>query len=293
MLAPPHGADQPSVGAHQPRADSREPAPEVERCELTLELLAAPLARGEADAHDARQRVRQLRRVASPHRQTSGEGRERGPGADDVHAAAQSLDAPAGGGAHPIAQAIDPVAEIVFRRDDELRRSGWCRRTHVGDKVGNRDVGLVADRRNHRHRHSRDGARDDLLVEGPQVFNRSAPPTDDHDLHARDARDLAQGARNVRRRVLALHTRRADYEVRVPVAAPQDLDDVANRRAVERGHDADLAGQRGQRTLARRVEQPLVLQPLLQLIERELQRAEAVGLEVLADQLILALRLVD
>ena len=53
------------------------------------------------------------------------------------------------------------------------------------------------------------------------------------------------------------------------------------------------AGQRRQRPLARRVEQPLGLQPLLQLLERELQRAETVRLHVLADELVLALRLVD
>ena len=80
--------------------------------------------------------------------------------------------------------------------------------------------------------------------------------------------------------------------MRVRVAAAEHLDDVANRRAVERGDDADLAGQRRQRPFARRVEQPFVLQPLLQLIERELQRAEPVRLEMLADQLVLALRLV-
>ena len=53
-----------------------------------------------------------------------------------------------------------------------------------------------------------------------------------------------------------------------------------------------LRGSAGQRPLARRVEQPFRLQPLLQLIERELQRAEAVRLEMLADELVLALRLV-
>ena len=51
--------------------------------------------------------------------------------------------------------------------------------------------------------------------------------------------------------------------------------------------------QRRQRPLARRLEQPLGLQPLLQLLECELQRAEAVRLQVIADDLVLALRLVD
>ena len=63
-----------------------------------------------------------------------------------------------------------------------------------------------------------------------------------------------------------------------------------NRRAVERRDDADLAGQGGQRPLARRVEESFRVQPLLQLIERELQRAEAVRLQVLADDLVFPLR---
>jgi hypothetical protein len=79
----------------------------------------------------------------------------------------------------------------------------------------------------------------------------------------------------------------------VHVAPPQDLDDVPDRGAVERGDDPDLARQSRQRPLARRVEQPLVLQPLLQLIERQLQRTKAVRFEMLADELVLALRFVD
>ena len=53
---------------------------------------------------------------------------------------------------------------------------------------------------------------------------------------------------------------------------------------------ADLAGQGRQRTFARLVEEALGREPLLQLIEGELQRTEALGLEVLADDLVLAFR---
>ena len=54
-----------------------------------------------------------------------------------------------------------------------------------------------------------------------------------------------------------------------------------------------LRGSAGSGRLRAGVEQPFGLQPLLQLLEGELQRAEPVRLEVLADELILALRLVD
>src|SRR6266487_4434500 len=74
---------------------------------------------------------------------------------------------------------------------------------------------------------------------------------------------------------------------------PQDLDDVANGRAVQRGDNADLPRQRRQRTLAGGIEQSFLLQPLFELIERELTCAESMRLEVFTDELVLALRLVD
>ncbi len=146
---------------------------------------------------------------------------------------------------------------------------------------------------NHRYRDSRDRPRHDLFVERPQILDRSAAAPDDDDVHPRHAPDLAQRARDFRRGVLALHAGRADDEVRVRIAPPEHLDDVADRGAVERRDNADLARQRRQRPLARRIEQPFVLQALLQLIEGQLPRAQPVRLQVLADELILAFGLVD
>src|SRR2546425_533394 len=76
------------------------------------------------------------------------------------------------------------------------------------------------------------------------------------------------------------------------IAAAKDLDDVADRRAVERCDDADFPGEHRQRTLPARIEQAIFLEPLLQLIEGQLERAETLRLEMLADELVLALRFV-
>ena len=54
-----------------------------------------------------------------------------------------------------------------------------------------------------------------------------------------------------------------------------------------------LRGSAGSGRLRAASNSPSACEPLLQLIEGQLQRAEAVRLEVLADELILALRLVD
>ena len=53
-----------------------------------------------------------------------------------------------------------------------------------------------------------------------------------------------------------------------------------------------LRGSAGSGRLRRRIEEPFRLQLLLQLLERQLQRAEPVRLQVLADDLVLALRFV-
>jgi len=64
---------------------------------------------------------------------------------------------------------------------------------------------------------------------------------------------------------------------------------MSDGRAVERGDHADPAGQAGNGRLAGRVEQPLRVQASLELLEGELEGAQALRLHLLADDLILAL----
>ena len=107
-------------------------------------------------------------------------------------------------------------------------------------------------------------------------------------------RPTAPSARaTILRGALALDARRPNHDVRLGIAAVQHREDVANRRAVERGDHADLPRQHRQRPLARLIEQPFGGEPPLQLLERQLQRAQPARLERLADDLILALGVVD
>ena len=89
-------------------------------------------------------------------------------------------------------QPIDPAAEFIVARDDELRRRRRRRGTDVGDEIGDGHVALVTDRRDHRHRRSRDHPRDDFLVERPEVFDRSAATADDDHVDAWHASNRAQ-----------------------------------------------------------------------------------------------------
>ena len=62
------------------------------------------------------------------------------------------------------------LQEFVAPRTDELGRRRRCRRTAIGDEVGDREVGFVADAAHHRERAGVDRARHCFLVEGPQVL---------------------------------------------------------------------------------------------------------------------------
>ena len=139
----------------------------------------------------------------------------------------------------------------------------------------------------------RDRAGDDFLVERPQVFDRTAPAADDDDVDAGHSCNGPQTSRDVEGRPFALNPGGTNHDLRIRIPSPEHLDDVPNRRAVERGHDPDLPGQRRERSFPRRLEQPFGLEPLLQLVERQLQRSKPLRLQVFADDLIFALGLVD
>ena len=85
-----------------------------------------------------------------------------------------------------------------------------------------------------------------------------------------------------------LDSGRRDQQRNPREAAPAHLDDVANRGPGRRGHDSDAARKVGNRPLGELVEEPLVLEPRAQLLEGELQRALAAGLQRPHDQLEVA-----
>ncbi len=71
----------------------------------------------------------------------------------------------------------------------------------------------------------------------------------------------------------------------IGIAREQDGHDVAQGRAAERGYDSHHRGQKRQRPFAALVEQSLASQPLLELLEGELQRAEPARLHLFGIEL--------
>ena len=95
------------------------------------------------------------------------------------------------------------------RRRARVRPRRWASARAGRRKIGEGEVGLVADAAHHRHRHAARWRAPALVVEGPQVLDRAAAATagSDVDLVAR-ARSAMQRARQLRRRLRALHQAR-------------------------------------------------------------------------------------
>jgi hypothetical protein len=68
---------------------------------------------------------------------------------------------------------------------------------------------------------------------------------------------------------------------------------IADGGARGRGHDPDTLGKNGERLLMDKIEQPFLPEPGLQLLESQLESADAFGLEVFKDKLILTAEFVD
>ena len=146
---------------------------------------------------------------------------------------------------------------VLLPRPPVPRRPRASARAEIGDEIGDGDVGLVPDGRDHRDRAGGNRPRHDLLVERPEILERTAAAPDDHHVDVdRCARPAGAPARSPPAGAFALHARRRDDQVRVRIAPAQDADDVAQRRAVDRGDDADAAGEGRQRALARLGKQP-------------------------------------
>ena len=136
-------------------------------------------------------------------------------------------------------------------------------------------------------------ARHDLLVESPQIFERTAAARHDHHVREFRAIEIPQSRHDFPGGAFALHLHGIKLHVHVGEAPLQHAQNVANRRAGGRRDHADASRQHRQRLLARLVEESFVLKFFLQLLEGELQRAQAHGLDVADVNLIFAARFVD
>ncbi len=160
----------------------------------------------------------------------------------------------------------------------------------------------MADAGHHGDARGVDRFRDALLVERPQVLQAAAAAPDDDDVNEprvgllladAEAVQQAEGGGDLLGGALALDADGTDPHFRRRPAPAQDLEHVAHRRPGAAGDQADAAREARQRALAARVEPAADRELLLELAEGQLQRADALGLHFLDEQLVLAAGGVD
>ena len=217
-----------------------------------------------------------------------GLGRETGVALAGVHQveAACSVDAGGEGG--------DAFFDAVLRGGDEFGCGGRRGSAKVGYEVGDGEVGLVADGGDDGELRRGDGAGEGLVVEAGEVFHGAAASRDDDGVdkfrmrvEPADACGYRAAARG------ALHGCGVDEEVEAGVAATGYGDDVADNRAGGRGDDADALREGWEWALAVGVEEAFGEEAGLELLEGELERSGAAGLQRFGDELELAAALVD
>ena len=154
--------------------------------------------------------------------------------------------------------------------------------------VGQGHIGLVADAADQRHRHGADRAHDVLVVEGPEVFQRTTAATQDRAVHLIALRSQGQCRTQRGRRLRPLHHTWIDKYLHMRRTARQRRHDIAQRRRAERGDHAQPARVGRHGPLQRRIEQAFGFEPRLQIEELFEQRARACTLHGLDHQLQLA-----
>src|SRR4051794_12095140 len=176
---------------------------------------------------------------------------------------------------HAPGHVINLRANLALRTDHDLGCRRWRWRAQIGHEVADGEIGLVADRGDRRDGAGRDGARDRFLVERPEIFERSSAAADEDDVVQLPAREVPDRDRDLSRGISALHADRINLHLQPLEAAPENVEDVANRSAGRAGDDGDPLRQHRNRLLSRRIEQSFIGELLLELLECQLQCAEA------------------
>ncbi len=150
----------------------------------------------------------------------------------------------------------------------------------------------MADAADDRPRQGVDRAHDALVVERPQILQRTAAAADEHRVDLVAPLHLGQRGDQCRRRIRALHQARVDDHLHMRGAPGERGHHVVQRRAGGGRDHADGAHERRQRPLASGVEQAFGREARAQPQELLVQLSRAEPLHGLDDHLQLAARLV-
>ena len=174
---------------------------------------------------------------------------EDGVGAEAGKVLAEAEEVVAAGAREAGVEAGEAVGDGVLRGGEKFGGGGGCGGVEIGGSVGDGGVGGMADAGDDGDGAGGDCAGNDLGVEAVEVFPGAAAAGYEDDVDAlRMRREPVHPGCNFGGAVGALHGGGIDEEVDGGVAAAADLDDVAQRRALQAGDDADAAGEGRERS---------------------------------------------
>src|ERR1700722_852458 len=188
----------------------------------------------------------------------------------------------------PLLQGRRMIFHFLPRPNYQLRRGGGRRRPQIGHEIQNRKICLVTHRRNHRNPRRRNRPRQPFIVERRQIFRRSAAARHHNHIHIFPLIKNPHARSDFSRRGVTLHLCRIDQHAHRVVPTPQNIQNVAQCRGLRRRYHANSRRQRRNRFFALCRKQSFVLQLRLKLLERQLQRARALGLNKFRRNLKLA-----
>jgi hypothetical protein len=140
---------------------------------------------------------------------------------------------------------------------------------------------------------ARMAARDGLLAELPQIFDRASAAHEQQHLAFGAPAGARQHRRDALGRALALHRHRVDDDLDRRIAPRERRQHVAQRSGGERSHDPDAARVRGQLALELLLEQAFGAELFLEAQETLVERAEACAAHGLDRELEASTRLVE
>src|SRR3984957_13666630 len=183
--------------------------------------------------------------------------------------------------------------EFVAGADHDFGGGRGRRRAQVGDKIGDGEIGFMADAGDDGNYGFGNRAGHRLFVESPQIFEGTSAAGQNQHVDGFDAVEIPQGLHDFHRRARALNLDREQADLGVGESPFQYAQDVANSRSSGRSDHADATRKNGQRFLAGLMEQNFFEQALFQLLERQLQRAQPHRIDVRDVNLIFAARVID
>ena len=203
------------------------------------------------------------------------------------------LQTAADGGALPFLQAGE-VLEAAAEVGATVRSGGGRRgRAQVGSKVGQRDVGFVADAADDGDGARGNGADEVGVVVRPQVFEAAAAANEQQRVAFRAAVGGLDLPDELRRRLFALDERGIDDDANQRVAAAQGGERVVDGGAAGAGNDADVSRCGRDGALARGIETTFGGEHVAAAFEFGFERADARRFNLVEDELVVAARLVE